>query len=78
MASKLLIGIAVGFVAGILLAPDKGSESRKKVAKAGKDLKNKFNDFVDGLSNKFDSMREEADEFATSAKSQAQSFASDF
>ena len=78
MASKLLIGFTVGLVAGILLAPDKGSESRKKLAKAGRDLKDKFNDFVDGISDKFDSFRAEAEEMAQDTNSQARSYASDF
>lgn len=78
MASKLLIGFTLGLVAGILLAPEKGSESRKKIAKAGKDLKNKFNEFVDGISEKFESFKDEADDLAQEAKHKAQSYASDF
>lgn len=39
-------GAVAGLVAGILLAPDKGSETRKKMTDAGKK-------FADGLTEKF-------------------------
>ncbi len=48
-----LAGAAVGALAGILLAPDKGSETRKKISKKtgdlGDSLKGQFNDFIDGV-----------------------------
>lgn len=69
MASKLLAGFALGFVAGMLLAPDKGSETRKKIAQKGKDLKNKFNDFVDTIQEKFGEAAEEVEEAVTEASS---------
>jgi gas vesicle protein len=51
--SKLLIGIlagvAVGAAIGILLAPDKGSETRKKILDKGGEL-------ADGIKEKFDSV----------------------
>jgi gas vesicle protein len=78
MASKLLIGFTVGLVAGLLLAPEKGVDSRKKIMRAGRDLKDKFNDFVDGISDKFESFKEEAEDMAQDAKSQARTYASDF
>jgi gas vesicle protein len=69
MASKLLAGFALGFVAGMLLAPDKGSETRKKIAQKGKDLKNKFNDFVDTIQDKYGEVAEEVEETVTEASS---------
>jgi gas vesicle protein len=38
-----LVGAAVGFAAGILLAPAKGSETREQLAERGEDLKNSIN-----------------------------------
>ena len=44
--SKILIalgaGLVVGGVLGVLFAPDKGSETRRKIANAPKDFADKF------------------------------------
>lgn len=73
MSSKLLIGFAAGMVVGMLFAPDKGSETRRKISETGSDLKNKFNDFIDSLSASADEAAEdlagEANGFAQRAKS---------
>jgi gas vesicle protein len=74
MASKLLTGFALGMLTGILMAPDKGSETRKKIAEKGKDLKDKFNDFVDTIHDKIDSVKNEAEDFTDKAKQKARSF----
>jgi gas vesicle protein len=53
----LLAGAAAGAVAGILLAPGKGSETRKSLSKKGRDtmdnLKGKVNDLVDNVADKY-------------------------
>ena len=69
MSSKLLIGFAAGVMVGMLFAPEKGSETRRKIAEKGNDLKDRFNDFVDSLSSKVDDMAAEADPFVSKAKS---------
>jgi gas vesicle protein len=72
MSSKLLVGFATGVLVGMLFAPDKGSETRKKISETGTDLKSRFNDFIDSLSNKADEMADdlsaEANGFASKAK----------
>jgi gas vesicle protein len=70
--SKILLGIiagaAIGGALGILLAPDKGSETRRKIVEKGNDLgdslssfsdtvKDKFNDVVDGVKGSFNKTR---------------------
>jgi len=59
-----LAGFAIGALLGVLFAPDKGPETRKKIAKKSKDtsdsLKNKFNEFVDKMTEQFEKVKEES------------------
>lgn len=50
--TALLIGTAIGAVAGILLAPDKGSKTREKIKKG-------FDEAKDELKNQFENVSEE-------------------
>jgi len=52
---------AAGLVVGLLVAPDKGYKTRKKLFKKGTDFKeslsDKVNDFVDDLSEQFEKVK---------------------
>lgn len=75
-SSKTLLGFvagaAVGALAGILFAPDKGSSTRQKIADKSGDmgdtLKSSFNDFVDGVKNAYAGAKDDAEEFGDKAK----------
>lgn len=58
-----LAGIATGAVLGILFAPDKGSNTRKKIAEKGKDaagnLKTRYNDAIDSLTSRLEAVKNE-------------------
>jgi gas vesicle protein len=59
-----LAGVAVGALLGVLFAPDKGTETRRKIAKKSKDtsdsLKNKFNEFVDTVTEQFEKAKKKS------------------
>lgn len=67
-ASKLLLGIlggvAVGAIAGVLMAPDKGSKTRKKIMKKSRDLaddmKEKFEELYENATDKYEDLLQDA------------------
>jgi len=77
MSSKLLTGFLAGVVVGILFAPDKGSETRRKISQKGKDLKSRFNDFVDSISEEFHSFKEDVEDTSQKVKQKAQTYANE-
>jgi gas vesicle protein len=68
-----LAGLAAGALIGVLFAPDKGSESRGKIAKKSGDVldsvRSTFNSFLDGISTKFDRVKDEVEDIADGRKS---------
>jgi len=64
-AGKVLVGViagaAVGALAGVLFAPDKGTETRKKISKKSTDtmdeLKEKMEEMLDVLTHKFQGVK---------------------
>ena len=80
-ASKVLLGVVVGLAAGallgVMLAPDSGANTRKKISKKGQayadDLKTKFNDFVEGFMEHVESAKDDARAMANDIAGKAKS-----
>jgi gas vesicle protein len=72
----VLAGIAVGAILGILFAPDKGTETRRKMCKKGTDcaddFKDKFNEFIESISEKIEHVKEDVCDFAQQAKTKTE------
>jgi gas vesicle protein len=64
----VLAGVAVGALVGVLFAPDKGSVTRKRIAKEGEDyvdgLKDKLNEVIENITGKFEQVKEDMSGFA--------------
>jgi len=57
-----LVGGAIGVAAGMLLAPDKGSETRRRVKDKLDDLAEEFSEKVDEIVDQFGNVVEDAQE----------------
>ncbi len=71
----LILGAAAGAILGILFAPDKGTNTRKKLSKSGEDLvddlKSKIDDFIEKTMDNFNNIKEDAEVVAEKSKHQA-------
>ena len=68
----VLAGVAAGALVGILFAPAKGSRTRRRILKKGDNyaegLKEKFNEYVDTISDKFEQVKEEVSAYTQKGK----------
>ena len=62
MLIALGTGIVIGGLLGVLFAPDKGSETRKKIGDAGKKLSDRVKEQVAKGKEKFSNLKEEMKE----------------
>ena len=67
-AGKVLLGViagvAAGTVIGMLVAPGKGSSTRRKLARTGseyaEEAKDRFNEYIDAVTDEYDTVKESA------------------
>lgn len=67
----LILGALIGAVAGVLLAPDKGSATRDKLKKEGKNIKDQF-------TQEFNEVKEDVSKAAQSGKDKFKEDLKDF
>ena len=77
----VLAGVAAGAVLGILLAPEKGSETRSKISKKGDDyingLKEKMDGFLKSVGDVYKEAEADAEDLIKNGKEKAKNVKSD-
>jgi gas vesicle protein len=78
LVAAVLVGALVGGALGILLAPDKGTETRRKLLDRGEDLtdalENKFQNLVDEVKKEMEQVKEKAHVFLGDGLAKAESY----
>lgn len=72
MLAAMAVGAAVGAIAGIMLAPDKGSETRRKLKEQGKRVADNLKDKFNNGKEKMNGMKEDIEQ---AVKDKAKEFA---
>lgn len=60
--TAMAVGAAVGAIAGLLLAPDKGSETRRKLKEGGRKVVDEVKDKFNRTKEKMNGVKEEMEE----------------
>ena len=65
--NKVIIAFTSGVILGLLYAPQKGRNTRHKIANVGDELKQKWNNVTERLACKIDNLRDSVDDLADTA-----------
>lgn len=84
-SGKILLGVlagaAVGATLGILFAPDKGSNTRKKISKKGNEyaegLEDKYREFMETVTEKFEQLTADAQKAKHNGQAKAEALLTD-
>jgi gas vesicle protein len=75
----VVAGAAAGVILGMLIAPRKGSATRKRIARTGaeyaEEAKDKFNEYVDAVTEEYDTVKEGVKDMVGKGKEKAASVA---
>jgi gas vesicle protein len=82
-SKKVLLGVAVGAAVGaalgMLFSPAKGSATRKRIARKGiesvEDVKEMFNEYIDSVTEEYDTIKEGVMNLVDKGKEKAESIA---
>jgi gas vesicle protein len=76
---SVVAGAAAGVVLGMLIAPRKGSATRKRIAQTGaeyaEEAKDKFNEYIDAVTEEYDTVKESAKDLVGKGKEKVASLA---